>query len=620
MVNSIKDTINLRVVNHTAFPQNVNMLGGNSDPFAIAPHLFYEWDLSNENYFGNVSVSIVISSTANPTPVTYTIPVYGYNIQSVAFALNTLNMGNFQVSGNIIYVSNDFYIYGNLTVLSTAFISTWNTNNTTGTSSANNQIQLPLDVGGTYNFIVQWGDGTSDVITSWNQPETLHTYATAGTYTIGIVGTISEWSFGNSIVNDNQKLLSISSWGALQFGTSADLNFYQCINLDLSVVTDVPDLSATTYLQNAFDGCTSLTTINRSNEWNTSNITNMIATFADCSSFNSDISTWDVSNCTNMNAMFYNCQQFNSNISGWNTSLNTSMYAMFTNCQSFNQPIGSWNTSSVTTMQETFSNAFSFNQPLNTWDVSNVTNMLLMFNGAFSFNQNLNSWNTSSVTNMQGMFSSASSFNGNIGTWNTSSVTDMSGMFVFAQTLNQSLNSWNTSNVTDMSFMFLLADNFNGNITSWNTSNVTTMRAMFSMGGSGVPFNQNISGWNVSNVTDMQSMFTGCFSFNQPIGSWNVSSVTTMKNMFAGAVSFNQNIGSWNISNVADFTDFMQGKSFTNYSTANLNAIYNGWSLLTVQPNININFATIKYTLAGQAGKNILTGAPNNWIIADGGI
>jgi len=74
------------------------------------------------------------------------------------------------------------------------------------------------------------------------------------------------------------------------------------------------------------------------------------------------------------------------------------------------------------------------------------------------------------------------------------------------------------------------------------------------------------------------------------------------------------------VSNVNDFTDFMFGKTFSNYSTTNLDAIYNGWSLLTVQPNETINFGTIKYTLAGQAGKNILTGAPNNWVITDGGI
>jgi hypothetical protein len=74
------------------------------------------------------------------------------------------------------------------------------------------------------------------------------------------------------------------------------------------------------------------------------------------------------------------------------------------------------------------------------------------------------------------------------------------------------------------------------------------------------------------------------------------------------------------VSSVMDFTNFMSGKTNLNYSTTNLNAIYNGWSLLTLNPNLNINFGTIKYTAAGQAGKNILTGSPNNWTITDGGI
>jgi hypothetical protein len=64
----------------------------------------------------------------------------------------------------------------------------------------------------------------------------------------------------------------------------------------------------------------------------------------------------------------------------------------------------------------------------------------------------------------------------------------------------------------------------------------------------------------------------------------------------------------------------MTGKTFSNYSTANYDALLIGWASRPVKPNINIDFAAIKRTTASDAAKNILTSAPNNWTIADGGL
>jgi surface protein len=115
-------------------------------------------------------------------------------------------------------------------------------------------------------------------------------------------------------------------------------------------------------------------------------------------------------------------------------------------------------------------------------------------------------------------------------------------------------------------------------------------------------------------------MFANAINFNQNIGSWNVSKVESMGYMFQSATNFNQNIGNWNVSNVTSFTNFMFGKTSSNFSASNLDAIYNGWSSRPVKPNVSISFGTIKYTSAGQAGKNILLGAPNLWTCVDGGI
>ena len=40
------------------------------------------------------------------------------------------------------------------------FISVWRTNETSSESSNNNQVRLPLQSSGNYNFVVEWGDDT----------------------------------------------------------------------------------------------------------------------------------------------------------------------------------------------------------------------------------------------------------------------------------------------------------------------------------------------------------------------------------------------------------------------------------------------------------------------------
>jgi surface protein len=279
-----------------------------------------------------------------------------------------------------------------------------------------------------------------------------------------------------------------------------------------------------------------------------------------------NIAQWGALNIS-VSSGFWGCTNLTCSATDAPIITSTILFAYFANCTNFNGAIGNWNT-------------------------GNVTNMQSMFQSATAFNQNIGAWNTGNVTNMQSMFLSASSFNQNIGSWNTGNVTNMSSMFAAATAFNQDIGSWNTGNVTNMSFMFQFA----------------------------TAFNQNIGSWNTGNVTNMQQMFNIATSFNQNIGSWNTGNVTNMSSMFAGATAFNQDISNWNIANVTNFGSFMAFKTNLNYSATNLDLIYNKWSLQAVNPNLSISFGTIKYTAAGQAGKDVLTGAPNNWTITDGGI
>ena len=45
---------------------------------------------------------------------------------------------------------------------------------TTQSGGTTTDFKLPTKNTGTYNFVVDWGDGTTDTITSYNQAETTH--------------------------------------------------------------------------------------------------------------------------------------------------------------------------------------------------------------------------------------------------------------------------------------------------------------------------------------------------------------------------------------------------------------------------------------------------------------
>ncbi|MDB4293478.1 BspA family leucine-rich repeat surface protein, partial [Maribacter sp.] len=275
------------------------------------------------------------------------------------------------------------------------FITTWKTDNP-GTS-ADNQITIPTFPGGTYNYSVDWGDGSSD---SGVADDITHSYATPGTYTVEITGEFPRIYFNFS--GDINKILLINQWGDIVWQSMVNA-FSQCNSLDVTAL-DIPNFSETTDLSRMFFGCSSLIGVPSFNNWDVSQVTEMSAVFERATSFNQDIGNWDVSNVQNMFGMFNDAISFNQDIGNWDVSKVKYMAAIFSDAISFNQDIGNWNVSAVSFMQAMFTNAIAFNQDIGGWDVSSAEGMDTMFKGATSFNQDIGEWNVSNVASMDNMF------------------------------------------------------------------------------------------------------------------------------------------------------------------------------------------------------------------------
>lgn len=338
-----------------------------------------------------------------PSPCTVSID--GVTLTEVAHGSTSTTCDITGYTGDTIHVCNNgaftltsgcgceagYVPSGTTCVLSTPFITTWKTNNTG--ASSNTQIILPLISSGTYNFVIDWGDGgATETITSAT-PIT-HEYGTAGTYTVKIYGEFEGWQFDWETTGstDAQKLTGITQWGNAKLGNAGEY-FSNAQNLVITATDDL-DISGTTNWLRAFLVNTSMPT-------------------------SSGISGLNMASATSFQTMFY-ASNFNENISGWNTTNVTNMIQMFRLNTVFNQPIGSWNTANVSRFDNMLNGATSFDQDLSNWNISSATNFTGFLSGVtlstINYNKLLAGW-AAQAPNIQ----SNVTFDGGNSMYNTSS-------------------------------------------------------------------------------------------------------------------------------------------------------------------------------------------------------
>lgn len=452
----------------------------------ITPANIYETveSIVNLPYTVSNSAQATACAVSSPNQVTVSTPCScSAGVCTVGITGSSSGAGSFRftVTANGI-VSNQSLASFSVSGAPTPFISRWDTNRTSPGSSANNQVKLPASPssGYTYDFVVDWGDGTTDSFTSIPASDAArtHTYATSGVYTITITGEYPQILFDNN--QDYLKIINITQWGNKVWN---ELIFFNCEDLVISA-TDMPTFASDAKI---------------SFQWATN--------------FNSPIGHWDTTNVSDLSYAFQFVTGFNQPLTGWNTENVTNMDSMFDNARAFNQPIGNWDTSKVANMAAMFRNAQAFDQPL-AWNTSSVTNMSTMFQ-ATKFNQDISGWNTGNVTAMNGMFNQNHFFNQPIGNWDTSKVVRMSSMFDDAIAFNQNIN-WSIPALREATDIFKGATSFNG---SFGASFVVT--GIPNVGG------QNANGW-----------FQGATSFNQDLSHWVFTNPGSITNFSTGTTSW----------------------------------------------------------------------------------
>ena len=212
-------------------------------------------------------------------------------------------------------------VYVSEIVNDASFVFTIKTNNT-GTSN-NDQFTIPAHSSFGSNVTtssVDWGDGSTNLLSSSAQPEITHTYSAEGVYTIKMTPTtgvqgIKGIRFNNG--GDKLKILTVENWGSINFNQPN--MFFGCANLTCTA-PDTMFKFGTTGPSFMFASCTNLTSLDVT-RWDLSGTSNIGFSFSSCTNLSDiDPSGWDVSNITNMKALFKNCQNVDFSMADWNLS------------------------------------------------------------------------------------------------------------------------------------------------------------------------------------------------------------------------------------------------------------------------------------------------------------
>ena len=268
--------------------------------------------------------------------------------------------------------------------------------------------------------------------------------------------------------------------------------------------------------------------------WDTSLVTSLRSTFADCLRFNGDLSKWETRHVKDMSFILAGSSGFVGNISAWNTSSVTSMEYAFYGLAYFNSDLSSWNVANVQNFSSTFNRCETFrNNDLTRWNTSKALDMNYMFHRAKRFNGNISTWGVHNVRSLRSFLDGAEAFSGDLSKWQPESCTDLSYAFRGTRRFDSDLGNWDIRNVITLEGTFQDARVFSGKgLERWNTSSVRTLSSTFDLSNIG---NIDVSNWDTHNVEDFSFAFYGT-QVNSNLSLWDTSSGVSFQSMVRGSI------------------------------------------------------------------------------------
>lgn len=472
----------------------------------------------------------------------------------------------------------------NVEVVEKEFVSTW----TVGDVSIGDgdlTITLPLRSGYNYNFVVDWGDGTSGNVSSDSDPEATHVYASPGTYTVKLSGVAEAFYF--NCAGDYQKIQTVDNLGQLGWKS----------------------------LERAF-ACTENLKVNLSG--NASDLTTVNNIFENALNIEVDIKNWNTESLTLAERIFYLADGIELTVDSWIVSAGASFESAFFSAENFNIDVSAWEFGEGSDLSNFFRNVDN-GVVTGPFDVKGAQNLSGMFDSARSISIDTTNWDTSSATDMSLMFYYVS-WTPNTTSWDTSKVTTMLRTFAYSGG-NPDVSNWDVSKVEDMTAMFTNTTSATPDTTNWVTTNLKLLDRTFTYAAAANP---DTSGWDVSNVTTTKKMFQYATSANPDVSSWNTSSIVEMSNMFDGASSADPDMSSWDFSSIAILADIFKdiGLSTANYDSFLIRLDLTGPSSppIPFAPHNGVNGGSSKYTSGGAAAAARSSLSAKGWNLSDGGV